>query len=1054
MAKRGLRLLSLDGGGTRGLSVLYTLREIMNAVVPGNGGSLRPCEYFELIGGTGLNGLSALMFSRFCYTIDEAIDFFHNLSKQLDDVVSFREKILRGEVEKDLQDWVECMSEYNDPDEQLEALRQGMVQDRWSELIEKNVSDGLDRYEFMANGKFDFKRILAQVEAGRSKAFVVSSESQGYGGNGGVSEDRQYHVPTFHRTYECRHGRSTYTLYAVGLGTVACPNIMKPGVIFPDFLATGAHSQHNPVILVLEECRKLWPGIPVSTLTSIGTGKFDIERSYLEPVLEETAKSCLQIIERNKDQHDRIEQFILPFDNEIRGAYFRFDSPYSNTFFEHAQRDRILGDIRSWTEAPKSGTKIAMLSKILQVNHFPDSPEDMIALGSLASLLRSLNISGYSQEGLVISDVLANYLIYESGTKGDGSFRKLCLAAKVEALSSQIMGRHTIYVQGVSGSVPVDMRSEATVLNGLGAFGDELPGGYRIPGPLQTIYDYVSATYYCLTLLRERDASQWDQPTFSMHFEELSFIYGLPGASNSAVVELAEDLLRLTTVAALCDAANGQLLRGVKSLAYNGSFIRHLHQLLITITINKNSDLIIDPIATFLALLIETNNWSPTRDGAILALLKVGSSGDNNWSLVNLALARLQMESTRGLSTPDSKNLVAKCVEILRLHCEVWRTKAMDMIVTCPEKGWFPLLKKVFCLQDLISDAHISESSDFSSRAEMALRSTAQIGYPFVLKTMLECLGIDFCKHLVNQPDKHGLTSMHLACKHRAPQKIFRLLQILLSDVNVKSNAGRTPLSYCFPDQKALPSLHQSMLDLISEFSLPTIAPLDMPKAYGGHGNCRSIDPRTGDFRVIISHLVGRNADISIQDHNGMTPLHIAAKEGWGDNLDVPFMYTHGDTRSQQTQALTSRDHDNHTILDYSRMAGNRGPIQGREEVVVAEMAKRNIPVPPKAMHTVPVHDMYLTMPVDRPRLPTPEPPPRKPLYSPPSTAESRPVSTPSPQPSAPRFPPAMVYQDPSIGSSQNLKTPSPRPTFPSSQVYQDPKLAPSGKQTTNCQPQ
>lgn len=54
-----------DGGGTRGLSVLYTLREIMNAVALGNGGSLRPCEYFELIGGTGLNGLSALMFSRF-----------------------------------------------------------------------------------------------------------------------------------------------------------------------------------------------------------------------------------------------------------------------------------------------------------------------------------------------------------------------------------------------------------------------------------------------------------------------------------------------------------------------------------------------------------------------------------------------------------------------------------------------------------------------------------------------------------------------------------------------------------------------------------------------------------------------------------------------------------------------------------------------------------------------------------------------------------------------------------------------------------------------------
>jgi hypothetical protein len=96
--------------------------------------------------------------------------------------------------------------------------------------------------------------------------FVVSSESQGYGSNGGVSADRQYHVPTLHRTYECRHGKSTYTLYAIGLGTVASPSIMKPGVIFPDFLATGKHSQHNPVCLVLEESRKLWPGLPVSTL--------------------------------------------------------------------------------------------------------------------------------------------------------------------------------------------------------------------------------------------------------------------------------------------------------------------------------------------------------------------------------------------------------------------------------------------------------------------------------------------------------------------------------------------------------------------------------------------------------------------------------------------------------------------------------------------------------------------------------------------------------------------------------------------------------------------
>jgi hypothetical protein len=39
-----------------------------------------------------------------------------------------------------------------------------------------------------------------------------------------------------------------------------------PGVVFPEFLATGEHSEHNPIRLILEESEKLWPGLPVSTV--------------------------------------------------------------------------------------------------------------------------------------------------------------------------------------------------------------------------------------------------------------------------------------------------------------------------------------------------------------------------------------------------------------------------------------------------------------------------------------------------------------------------------------------------------------------------------------------------------------------------------------------------------------------------------------------------------------------------------------------------------------------------------------------------------------------
>jgi patatin-like phospholipase/acyl hydrolase len=66
-----LRILSLDGGGVRGISSLYVLKELMvqiererrtsiqDAPVP-----LRPCEVFDLICGTGTGGLVALMLGR------------------------------------------------------------------------------------------------------------------------------------------------------------------------------------------------------------------------------------------------------------------------------------------------------------------------------------------------------------------------------------------------------------------------------------------------------------------------------------------------------------------------------------------------------------------------------------------------------------------------------------------------------------------------------------------------------------------------------------------------------------------------------------------------------------------------------------------------------------------------------------------------------------------------------------------------------------------------------------------------------------------------------
>ena len=44
---------------------MFTLLGIMDRIVPGKGGKIRPAEYFDMIGASGPNALAALLFVRF-----------------------------------------------------------------------------------------------------------------------------------------------------------------------------------------------------------------------------------------------------------------------------------------------------------------------------------------------------------------------------------------------------------------------------------------------------------------------------------------------------------------------------------------------------------------------------------------------------------------------------------------------------------------------------------------------------------------------------------------------------------------------------------------------------------------------------------------------------------------------------------------------------------------------------------------------------------------------------------------------------------------------------
>ncbi|KAH7326830.1 acyl transferase/acyl hydrolase/lysophospholipase, partial [Rhizoctonia solani] len=81
-----LRLLSFDGGGVRGLSSLFILKEFLRRTRTGSGGNQPiplPCECFDMICGTGTGGLIAIMLGKLCMSVDDTIDEYIKLLRTI-----------------------------------------------------------------------------------------------------------------------------------------------------------------------------------------------------------------------------------------------------------------------------------------------------------------------------------------------------------------------------------------------------------------------------------------------------------------------------------------------------------------------------------------------------------------------------------------------------------------------------------------------------------------------------------------------------------------------------------------------------------------------------------------------------------------------------------------------------------------------------------------------------------------------------------------------------------------------------------------------------------
>lgn len=301
-----LRILSLDGGGVRGYSMLIILQELMHRTfveiegrAPKRHEVPKPCEHFDLIVGTGTGGLIALMLGRLRMDIETCKDVYVRMTKRVfetDKTIAgipyrstlFKASKLEEAIRECVREHTVYDSEGNDqgdspPHSPAPSLpmRPGSAYTATSPRMERSMSTA-SRYSQIGQGTApirNFSGPYAAARWGKPNALLYDTRENRtktavtavYKGTGKGAP------PVLLRSYDSRREpapEQKCTIWQAGRATAATALAFKPIQIGQSvFLDEGA-GKYNPAPVALDEALlNEWPGREVGVLVSIGTGK-------------------------------------------------------------------------------------------------------------------------------------------------------------------------------------------------------------------------------------------------------------------------------------------------------------------------------------------------------------------------------------------------------------------------------------------------------------------------------------------------------------------------------------------------------------------------------------------------------------------------------------------------------------------------------------------------------------------------------------------------------------------------------------------------------------
>ncbi|XP_008304752.1 calcium-independent phospholipase A2-gamma [Stegastes partitus] len=273
---RGIRVLAIDGGGTRGLLALQTLHKLQDLT------GKRIHQLFDYICGVSTGAILAFMLGIFQIPLEECEEMYRKLGSDV-----FKQNVIVGTVK---MGWSHAFYD----------------SEIWENILKERMGEG--RMIESARDPHCPKVSAVSTIVNRGlplKAYVF----------------RNYRLMPGVRSHylgDCKH-----KMWQAIRASSAAPGYFQEFVLGKDLHQDGGLLINNPTALAIHECKCLWPNTPLQCVLSLGTGRYETagKNSTTYTSLKTKLSHVISSATDTEEVHTMLDALLPP------DTYFRFN-PY------------------------------------------------------------------------------------------------------------------------------------------------------------------------------------------------------------------------------------------------------------------------------------------------------------------------------------------------------------------------------------------------------------------------------------------------------------------------------------------------------------------------------------------------------------------------------------------------------------------------------------------------------------------------------------------------------------------------------------------------------